>query len=200
MPLSAALSCRDPLVSHTPILTERTCVIGSVRMRRPLSSASRTIGEFDKVVGSLQIEVDAGAAHRSMRCKSLTRKELQANLEYNMPPAVRASTGWRGPALLEFEQAFADIWEQLGPPLRHLRLEDPAPAGDVDVRVIATQPDTAGIFRLDQLIEAGNEGLLRAAEQFDWRQGRKFAPYAASWIHQSIQHELTRVSCTTRSA
>src|SRR6187399_433867 len=101
MPLSAALSCRDPLVSHTPILTERTCVIGSVRMRRPLSSASRTIGEFDKVVGSLQIEVDAGAAHRSMSCKSLTRKELQANLEYNMPPAVRASTGWCGPALLD---------------------------------------------------------------------------------------------------
>jgi RNA polymerase sigma factor (sigma-70 family) len=46
-------------------------------------------------------------------------------------------------------------------------------------------------LRLDQLIEAGNEGLLRAAEQFDWRQGRKFAPYAASWIRQSIQHALT---------
>src|SRR5436190_19145729 len=59
MPLSAALSWRDPLVSHTPMLTERTCVIGSVRMRRPLSSASRMIGEFDKVVGPLQIEVDA---------------------------------------------------------------------------------------------------------------------------------------------
>ena len=39
---------------------------------------------------------------------------------------------------------------------------------------------------LDELVEAGNEGLLRAAEQFDWRQGRKFAPYAASWIRQSI--------------
>ena len=45
---------------------------------------------------------------------------------------------------------------------------------------------------LDELVQAGNEGLLRAAEQFDWRQGRKFAPYAACWIRQSIQHELTR--------
>ena len=31
------------------MLTERTCVIGSVRRRRPLSRTSRTIGEFDKV-------------------------------------------------------------------------------------------------------------------------------------------------------
>ena len=72
----------------------------------------------------------------------------------------------RGPALLEFEQAFADIWEQLGPPLRHLRLEDPAPAGDVDVRVIATQPDTAGIFRLDQLIAAMAQRSLWLADAY----------------------------------
>jgi RNA polymerase primary sigma factor len=45
---------------------------------------------------------------------------------------------------------------------------------------------------LAELVEAGNEGLLRAAEQFDWRQGRRFAPFAASWIRQSIQHELAR--------
>jgi hypothetical protein len=36
-------------VSHTPTLTERTCDILSVRMRRPLSRTSRTIGDFDKV-------------------------------------------------------------------------------------------------------------------------------------------------------
>src|SRR6185503_8862315 len=72
----------------------------------------------------------------------------------------------RGPALLEFEQAFADIWEQLGTPLHHVRLEDPAPAGDVDVRVIATQPDTAGIFRLDQLIAAMAQRSLWLADAY----------------------------------
>lgn len=60
----------------------------------------------------------------------------------------------RGPALLQFEQAFAEIWGQLGAPLPAMRMEQPAPGGDVDVRVIATQPDTAGIFRLDQMIAA----------------------------------------------
>ena len=72
----------------------------------------------------------------------------------------------RGPALLEFEQAFAAIWEQLGSPMRHVHLDDPAPAGDVDVRVIATQPDTAGIFRLDQLIAAMAQRSLWLADAY----------------------------------
>ena len=49
MPPRSAVSCREPRVSQTPMLIERTCVIRSVRMRRPLSRTSRTIGEFDKV-------------------------------------------------------------------------------------------------------------------------------------------------------
>jgi len=72
----------------------------------------------------------------------------------------------RCPALLEFEQAFAAIWEQLGSPLRRVHLDDPAPAGDVDVRVIATQPDTAGIFRLDQLIAAMAQRSLWLADAY----------------------------------
>jgi cardiolipin synthase len=72
----------------------------------------------------------------------------------------------RGPALLQFEQAFADIWEQLGAPLGSLRLDYPAPAGDVDVRVIATQPDTAGIFRLDQMIAAMAQRSLWLADAY----------------------------------
>jgi len=72
----------------------------------------------------------------------------------------------RGPALLEFEQAFAAIWEQLGSPMRHVHLDAPAPAGDVDVRVIATQPDTAGIFRLDQLIAAMAQRSLWLADAY----------------------------------
>jgi cardiolipin synthase len=72
----------------------------------------------------------------------------------------------RGPAVLQFEQAFADIWDQLGTALRHVHLEDPAPAGDVDVRVIATQPDTAGIFRLDQMIAAMAQRSLWLADAY----------------------------------
>jgi len=60
----------------------------------------------------------------------------------------------RGPVIVEFEQAFADTWAQLGEPLPPSTLAAPVEHGTIDARVIATQPDTAGMFRLDQLIAA----------------------------------------------
>src|SRR4029079_11721564 len=49
MPPRSAVSCREPRVSHTPMLTERTCVIRSVRIRSPLSRTSLTMGVLDKM-------------------------------------------------------------------------------------------------------------------------------------------------------
>ncbi len=59
----------------------------------------------------------------------------------------------RGPACAELIEAFADIWEQLGSPLSHEWLDlSPEVAGDTDLRVIATRPGRAGLFRTDQLV------------------------------------------------
>jgi hypothetical protein len=42
MPLRSSLSWREPRVSQTPIVTDRTCGMVSVMSRRPLSRTSRT--------------------------------------------------------------------------------------------------------------------------------------------------------------
>jgi hypothetical protein len=42
------------------------------------------------------------------------------------------------------------------------------------------------------LIQAGNLGLVRAVEKFDWRRGRKFSAYAIWWIRQAIIRALER--------
>jgi cardiolipin synthase len=76
------------------------------------------------------------------------------------------AVGVRGPALLEFEQAFADVWAQLGAPLAPVQAHAPAPAGDIDLRVVATQPDTAGMFRLDQMIAAMAQHSLWLADAY----------------------------------
>ena len=47
MPLCSCGSWREPRASQTPMLTERTCGICSVRRRRPLGSTSRTMAGCD---------------------------------------------------------------------------------------------------------------------------------------------------------
>jgi len=76
----------------------------------------------------------------------------------------RGVDGWRdtglevrGPALADIERAFAQTWGSIGPPIPEDELpiaaEIPS-AGDVPLRVIASMPYTAGLYRLDQLIAA----------------------------------------------
>jgi len=61
----------------------------------------------------------------------------------------------RGPAVVQLEAAFADSWIATGgaPPVVS-PLAKPAPTGHVALRVIATQPATASMYRLDQMIAA----------------------------------------------
>ncbi len=63
----------------------------------------------------------------------------------------------RGPAVAEIERAFAHLWAMLGEPISEREMgevEAPGPAGNVSMRVVASVPDTAGMFRLDQLVTA----------------------------------------------
>ena len=63
----------------------------------------------------------------------------------------------RGPAVADIVQAFAQAWAEAGPPLAADELPNDdsiPPAGDVMVRVVASMPNVAGLYRLDQLIAA----------------------------------------------
>ncbi|HJU26539.1 MAG TPA: phospholipase D-like domain-containing protein, partial [Rhodanobacteraceae bacterium] len=77
--------------------------------------------------------------------------------ERGIPPWRDTGVALRGPAVAEVEDAFAGTWSLLGESLPEDLLV-PASAiedtGEVSLRVIASQPSSAGMYRLDQLVAA----------------------------------------------
>jgi cardiolipin synthase len=64
----------------------------------------------------------------------------------------------KGPAVFDLENAFAQMWTALRPPhslpdLLPDRVRGPS-VGDVSLRIVASQPTMAGLYRLDQLLAA----------------------------------------------
>lgn len=78
----------------------------------------------------------------------------------SIPPWRDTGVSLRGPVVTELLGAFAQSWTRAGgliTPLLASQLgpgAGPQAAGDMDVRLIATQPSTATLFRVDQLIAA----------------------------------------------
>jgi cardiolipin synthase len=75
--------------------------------------------------------------------------------EKNVAPWRDTGVEVRGPAVAAIERAFADVWAMLGTPIPEDELAGhpaAAPAGDVNLRIVASTPGTAGLLRLDQLI------------------------------------------------
>ncbi len=60
----------------------------------------------------------------------------------------------RGPAVADIERAFAQTWAAAGGGALDAGPGVAAPAGDVLLRVLASEPNLAGMYRLDQMITA----------------------------------------------
>ncbi|HWS87314.1 MAG TPA: phospholipase D-like domain-containing protein [Pyrinomonadaceae bacterium] len=70
----------------------------------------------------------------------------------------------RGPAVADMDAAFSRVWEtacgEKIPEAELLSREEIGQGGDVAVRVIATEPNTVGLYRLEQLVAAGAREYL----------------------------------------
>jgi cardiolipin synthase len=70
----------------------------------------------------------------------------------------------RGPAVAEIERAFARVWAVAGPPMPAdegpAGWETTASAGDVAMRIVASEPNHAGLLRVEELVAAAARDTL----------------------------------------
>ncbi|MCC7079883.1 MAG: hypothetical protein IT530_04365 [Burkholderiales bacterium] len=71
-----------------------------------------------------------------------------------------------GQAVAEIERAFAETWAACGEPLTEIVLAAAPPAGDISMRIVASEPATAGMLRLDQLVAALARSRLWLADAY----------------------------------
>jgi cardiolipin synthase len=100
------------------------------------------------------VSVDGRVAFISGVCIS---EKWLGNPARGIPPWRDTGVALRGPAVAEIESSFAATWSVAGDPLPEEAVSDPAAmpqAGEVALRVIATHPNSTGMYRLDQMIAA----------------------------------------------
>lgn len=115
-----------------------------LRLEKPLGWVSRDHRKM--------LAVDAEIAFISGLCVS--RKWL-GDPQRKIEPWRDTGIEICGPAVTEVEQAFARMWALTGEPIPPAALPiRTQPAGTTNLRIVATEPATAGMLRMDQLIAA----------------------------------------------
>jgi cardiolipin synthase len=91
-------------------------------------------------------------------------RDWVGNPERGIEPWRDTGVEIRGPAVTEMDRAFARVWETAcGEPIPREDLPERdsiKEEGDTELRVIATEPNTVGLYRLEQLVAAGAREYL----------------------------------------
>jgi cardiolipin synthase len=100
------------------------------------------------------IIVDGNIAFVSGLCVG---RDWVGNPEKNVPPWRDTGVELRGPAVADVEAAFAEVWALMGKPLDVEKLSKRGQierAGDMELRVVQSEPAGAHIYRIDQILAA----------------------------------------------
>ncbi len=137
--------------------------IGSSRLLLPLAEAGVEVRCFnpprlDSPFGWMtrdhrkMVAVDGETGFVSGLCID---QRWEGDARRGVPPWRDTGIEIRGPAVADIVQAFAQTWTACGGQAADASASPPpAPAGEVALRVLATQPSLAGLYRMDQMIAA----------------------------------------------
>ncbi len=136
--------------------------VGSDRVLEPLIEAGGQVRcfnppRFESPLGWLtrdhrkMISIDGVTGFVSGLCVS---RKWEGDPSAKCEPWRDTGIEIRGPAVTDIEAAFEQTWVAAGGGDELPESGEASSAGDVSLRILASQPSTAGIYRLDQMIAA----------------------------------------------
>jgi cardiolipin synthase len=112
------------------------------------------------------ISVDGRVAFVTGLCAS---RRWLGNPDRGIDPWRDTGVELRGPGVADIERAFAQVWNEIGSPIPESELtpaEQIARGGDVPISVVASAPNTAGVYRLDQIIATAARKTLWLSDAY----------------------------------
>jgi len=161
---------------------------------------SRTRGEHSEADGRSRARVQSNGRQRRRRERAETDGPGRAGAE------VKAADGSLESLDIFFREARRHA---LLTAAEEIELTKRIERGDLDAKnrminanlrlVVSQARRYQGLgLPLEDLVQEGMLGLIRAVEKFDWRRGYKFSTYGTLWIRQAIQRGLQNSGRTIR--
>ena len=152
---------------------------------------SEGIDVFESVASDDETSIEASKEKLDKEIELLTRLE---GIESTDPVRQYLREIGRVPLLnAEDEIEYAKRYEK-----QEKRAKDKLTESNLRLVVsIAKKYIGRGLSLLD-LIQEGNQGLIRAVKKYDWRKGFKFSTYATWWVRQAITRAIADQARTIR--
>jgi len=136
--------------------------VGTRQLLQPLIDAGGQVRcfnkpRFDSPFGWLtrdhrkMVAVDSAVGYVTGLCVS---DKWRGDAQRGIAPWRDTGIEIRGPVVADIERAFAQTWAATGEGALDVLPVTAPPAGDVMLRVLASEPNIAGLYRLDQMIAA----------------------------------------------
>lgn len=158
----------------------------------PVRQYLREIGQYPLLVAEEEVELAKSYEQDQIKYYLSTQsKSFRSGFEncHSLPLIVTALKQ-------EYPQTYAELVDKA----RNVKSRAKDKLIESNLRLvvsIAKKYIGRGLSLLD-LIQEGNQGLIRAVEKYDWRRGFKFSTYATWWIRQAITRAIADQARTIR--
>ena len=189
-------------ISKTPLLTP----VEETRLFEQFSVKIQRIDEILKQLPPSMLESVQSKLHRSRKAKRKSARRWWSPMEIGgilelISTEISACRNGQTEENPDLQDAIDTVWNQLSTAVEEMTTvrEKIIRANLLLVASVVMQYRAyTASMTLQDLMQEGNIGLMKAIEKFDLQKGCKFSTYAYWWIMQAVQRALAQQSRTIR--